>query len=439
MEWLVIGLFCASLFLCVFLDISVLYALVFGLALFLLYGRLRGHALSSLLRAALSGMASVRSILFVFALIGMLTALWRAAGTIPVIVCHAALLIRPAVFLLMTFLLCSGVSFLTGSSFATAATMGVVCAAMGSALGADPRLTGGAVLSGAFFGDRCSPVSTSALLVATLTHTDIFGNIRQMIRTAFLPFLLTCALLAAAGVRIRADGEVPDLFTQFGTSFRLHPLAFIPAALILVLSALRIPVKQTMALSILSAVPLCFFLQGMPAGEIVRTAIFGFHPTNPDVALLSGGGITSMLRVGGIVCLSSSYAGIFRLTGLLHTMKDGVRHLSERASSYAAVLAASIPTAMAACNQTLAILLTHELAEGLLSDEDLALDLEDSAVIVSPLVPWSIAGTTPLSIIGSPLSSIPFAFYLILLPITRLIFSLFGRKKQEAKSERRVS
>ena len=428
MEWLVIGLFSASLFLCVFLDASVLYALVFGLALFLAYGRLRGHALPALLRAALSGMASVYPILFVFMLIGVLTALWRAAGTIPVLVCHASRLIRPAAFPLMTFLLCGGVSFLTGTSVGTAATMGVVCAAMGSALGADPRLIGGAVLSGAFFGDRCSPVSTSALLVATLTRTDIFGNIRRMVRTAFVPFLLTCALYAAVGLGTRAGGTVPDLFAQFGASFRLHPAALLPAAVILLLSALRVPVRRAMALSILSALPLCLLLQGMPAREILRAAVFGFRPADPGAAMLSGGGILSMLRIAAIVCLSSSYAGIFRLTGLLDAMQGAVDRLAARATPYTATLAAAVPASVVSCNQTLAILLTHQLAQDLSEGPDLALDLEDSAVIVSPLVPWSIAGATPLAAIGAPASSIPFAFYLILLPLVRLLFSLAGRR-----------
>ena len=127
---------------------------------------------------ALDGVLTVRNILITFLLIGILTALWRAAGTIAVIVSYASALIRPSVFLLMTFLLNCAVSVLMGTSFGTSATMGVICATMGTALGVDIRLIGGAVLSGVLFGDRCSPVSTSALLVAELTGTSVFDNIR---------------------------------------------------------------------------------------------------------------------------------------------------------------------------------------------------------------------------------------------------------------------
>lgn len=102
----------------------------------------------------------------------MMTALWRACGTIPYIICHAAKLLRPEVILLASFLLNCGISVLTGTSFGTAATIGVICMSMGVSEGANPLLLGGAILSGAFFGDRCSPFSTSALLVSELTKTQ---------------------------------------------------------------------------------------------------------------------------------------------------------------------------------------------------------------------------------------------------------------------------
>ena len=141
-----------------------------------------------------SGILTAKNILIVFVLIGMMTALWHACGTIPFIICHAAKLLRPEVILLVSFLLNCALSVLTGTSFGTAATIGVICMAMGVSAGASPLLLGGAILSGAFFGDRCSPFSTSALLVSELTKTSIFDNIKNIVRTAWFPFLLTYIL-----------------------------------------------------------------------------------------------------------------------------------------------------------------------------------------------------------------------------------------------------
>ena len=422
MEWLVLGLFCAGLVLCLALDASILYALLAGLLLFFLYGRRKGFSWSALLKMALDGVKTVKNILITFLLIGVLTALWRSAGTIPVIVCWAARLIRPSVYLLMTFLLNAGVSVLTGTSFGTAATMGVISATMGGVMGVPVVLTGGAVLSGVFFGDRCSPVSTSALLVAELTKTSIFDNIKRMVRTALVPFLASCAVYLLLGLFSPHGEGALDLTALFSREFDLSLWAVIPAVVILALSLLRVNVKLAMGASILSAVPLCLLLQGRSPVELLKTALVGFTAADAQVAaMLNGGGVTSMLRVGAIVCLSSSYSVIFRKTGLLDQVKGAIGRLATRTSRFFAMLLTSILAGMVACNQSLTILLVHQLCGELHeNNSDLALDLEDTAVVVAPLVPWSIAGAVPLSAVGAPGVSVLLACYLYLLPAWRL-------------------
>lgn len=425
MEWLILGAFSALLLICIILDISILFALGCGLLLFLLYGRRKGFSWRALGRMAFNGVKTVSNVLITFFLIGILTAFWRAAGTIPVIVCYASKLIRPSVFLLMTFLLNSGVSFLTGTSFGTAATMGVICATIGNAMGVSPVLTGGAILSGVFFGDRCSPVSTSALLVAAVTGTDIYRNIRQMLRTAFIPFLLSSVIYLVIGLHSSPAGAVIDLESIFSKEFSLHWIALLPAVVIFVLSFCRVKVKLSMAASILSAVPLCIFLQHMPVSELAKTAVFGFTPQDPAVAsMVSGGGILSMCKVAGIVCLSSSYSEIFQRTGLLDGAKKTIGSIQRKTTAFTATLLTALIAGTIACNQTLTILLTNQLCmDGNPDNEKFALDLEDSAVVVAPLIPWSIAGGVPLSTVGAPAISIPVSFYLILLPLWREICS----------------
>ena len=431
MEWLILGLFCGALVLGILLDVSMLWALSLGLGLFWFYGRRRGFSWRALGRMTWEGVATVGGILITFLLIGVMTALWRAAGTVPVLVCYAAELIRPGVFLLMCFLLNCGLSVLTGTSFGTSATMGVVCAAMGAALGVSPVLSGGAILSGAFFGDRCSPVSTSALLVAAVTKTNIYDNLRAMLRTALVPFLLSCGIYGLMGLGLRGEGAGLDLRAIFAGSFRLHWLALLPAAVILVLAALRVKVRLAMSLSILASLPICLFLQGMTPLELLRAALEGFTPADPAAAkLVSGGGLTSMLQVSAIVCLSSSYSGLFQKTGLLEGCKRGVARLNTRLGRYPATLLSSIPAGMAACNQTLAILLTAQLCREQYGDpRELALDLEDTAAITSPLIPWCIAGAVPLAMVGAPLTALPLAVYLWLIPLWRCLRSLRRWKK----------
>lgn len=432
MELLTLGLFCLGLLLCIILKVSILYALAAGLVLFLLYGRRKGFSWRELVDMSISGVKTVKNILITFLLIGMLTALWREAGTIPVIVCYATRLIRPALFLVMTFLLNCLVSVLTGTAFGTAATMGVICATIAATLQVDFVLVGGAVLSGVFFGDRCSPVSTSALLVSELTGTNIFDNIKRMLRTAAVPMLVTCAIYTAVGLFTRSEGELPDLYSLFGRAFHLHWVALLPAVIILVLSVMRVNVKIAMGVSILSALPIALLMQHTAVSELPMLLLTGYHAADPEVGvLLNGGGITSMVKVACIVCLSSSYSGIFQKTGLLDGIKEHIHRFSRKTTPFAAMLVTSVGAGMIACNQTLAIMLTHQLCGEVEEDpRKLAIALENTAVVTAPLVPWSIAGGVPLATVGAPLTAMLFACFLYLLPLWQLMLAVREKRKQ---------
>lgn len=431
MELLVLLLFCAGLLVCVVAGWSILYALIAGLALFLLYGRKKGFGWRELLTTALSGVKTVKNILIAFMLIGMLTALWRAAGTIPVIVSYAVGLIHPGIFVLMTFVLNGLISVLTGTAFGTAATMGVICATMGASVGANPVLVGGAILSGAYFGDRCSPVSTSALLVAELTGTSIFTNIKNMVRTAVVPFGVSCAVFLVTGLLSGYEGQVPELGGLFAREFSLSWVALLPAVAILLLSLFRVKVKMAMAVSILVALPIALLVQRTDPAQLPRLLVMGFQASDPEVAaMINGGGIVSMVRVGAIVCLSSSYSGLFQKTGLLDGMKQVVGRLAQRTGSYTATLCTAALANMVSCNQTLGIMLTHQLCRDVEDDpEAMALHLEDSAVVLAPLVPWSIAGAVSLTAAGAPLTGMVAACYLYLLPLWRMSAEQVSRRK----------
>lgn len=419
METVTLLLFAAALFCCVLFNFPILYALVFGYFLFCFYGLRKGKKPQELLKMSLTGIKTVKNILIVFLLIGMITALWRAAGTIPAIICDSFGLMLPSFFLVITFLLNCLVSFLTGTAFGSAATMGVITMAIGNAMGLDPAFLGGAILSGVYFGDRCSPMSTSALLVSELTKTNLFTNIRKMFFTSLVPFSITCLLYITLGFTKNPESNSIGIKEIFETNFNLSFLTLIPAILILVLSCFKISVKITMSLSILSAVVIAFWIQGLEPSQLFHLLIFGYHAQDPVLAkLIDGGGILSMVNVTAIVCLSSCYAGIFNGTGLLIHLKENIRKLGQKISPYGSLLCTSIGTAMIACNQTLSIMLTHQLCNEMISDhEEMAINLENTVVVLAPLIPWSIAGGVPLAAVGAPQISLLFAFYLYLIPL----------------------
>lgn len=439
LETIVLLGFILALAVCIFTGISILYALAAGYLIFSCYAMKKGYRIREVIQMSLIGVKTVKNILLIFCLIGLITALWRASGTIPVIVCYASRLIVPSAFVLLTFLLNMLLSVLTGTSFGTAATMGVICMSMGNALQMNPLYVGGAILGGAFWGDRCSPVSSSANLVCTLTETDLFENIHRMLKTALVPTLLTCVIYYILGSSSSGEKLAFDVEALFAESFQLHWCAVIPAAAILFLAAFRVPVKRTLGISAVLAFFLCLTLQKMKVSDVLPMLIFGYKTENQELAaMINGGGLISMMRATCIVMLSSSYAGIFEKTGLLHQLQTQIAVLSKKITSFGSALVVSVFTSMIACNQTLSVMLTSQLCKETESDSKrFALILEDTAILLAPLVPWSIAGTVPLNAVGAPMLSMVFACYLYLQPLWSLLLALLPfNKKAFRKAEK---
>lgn len=423
--------FIAVLIVSITLGFSIVWALAAGYLIFFIHAIHSGLTPVSVLRISLEGIYETRNILSAFVLIGMLTATWRAAGTIPSVIIYALPVIRPEWFLGAVFLINCLISFLTGTSFGSAATVGVISMTMAESIGISPVLAGGAVLSGVFFGDRCSPVSTSALLVADLTKTDVNGNIPVMMRSSILPFAISIIIYSA--LSFLSDESAPldtGLAVLFRNSFRIGIIPIIPAFLMLLLSFLRIGTKKTMAISVIAALIICIFYEKMGIEEIPSLLLFGYKAESAELGrILDGGGILSMLNVALIVAISSSFSGIFRETGILEPLKA---RLGSGAMHRPAIVIVSVLTSMVSCNQTLATMLTYQLCSDLEKDRmKMMLALENTVIVIAPLIPWSIAGSVPLSVTGAPMASLAAACYLYLLP---LCWMAEGKSRKRAAS-----
>lgn len=422
LEAWVLGAFLVALAVCIGTGTELLYALLFGVLCFSWYTVKKGRTLGNVLRLLLSGMARVGNIIVIFVLIGCLTASWRVGGTIPFILYHSVGLIEPRYFVLCTFLLCCMMSFLTGTSFGTSSTMGVICMMISNAAGLNPMLTAGAVLSGIFFGDRCSPMSSSALLVCSLTGTDIYQNVRKMMKTSLVPFLVSCILyvVLAGGTTAKPDPTVTALFEE---NFSLHWITVLPAVLMLLLTLLRIDVKIAMGASIVAASAEAIIFQGVTVEKLIHTLWAGgiFEEGSRLAALLDGGGVSSMVEVGAIVLVSASYSGIFSATPLLSGIKNRLKHTSIKLTPFGTVILTSILSSMVSCNQSLGTILTWQICDDLYQDkEELAIALENSVILIAALIPWAIAGAVPVATIGAEITCLVAAFYLYLVPIWNL-------------------
>ena len=427
----VILLFSLSLIFCLLLKYSVIYALIVGYIIFVTYGLIKGHNLKVLIKKSFEGVLTVKNILLVFVLIGMITALWRASGTIAFIVYMGSKLISPSILILLTFLLCSILSFLIGTSLGTAATMGVICVSIGKAMGINPYYLGGAVLSGIYFGDRCSPMSTSALLITELTKTNLYTNIKLMLKTSIIPFVTTCLFYLFLGLKSSTSPVGIDATNIFKENYNLNIVVIVPAILIIILSLFKVNVKKTMLVSIVISFIIAMFFQKESVTSLINYCVYGFHHSNEKLNLMmKGGGILSMVKVGLIVAISSSYSGIFKETKMLVILKEYLKEYSKKTSNYFIIFLNSIISGAIACNQSLGIILTHELCEELEDKQNMAIILENTIVLLAGLIPWNIAMAVPLKTVDIGLMSGLFAFYLYFLPLWNLFLGIIKEKRK---------
>ncbi len=400
-----------------------LIALFIGFILLFSYGKFRGHSWNALLKMAASNVSAARNIVVVMLMVGAMTALWRAGGTIPYIVSLTSGALEPAVFLPVAFLMNSAISALTGTSVGTAASIGAICMSVGNALGISPAVCGGVVLSGAFFGDRCSPVSTSALLVAEVTQTNLYDNIRGMIRTCIVPFAVALVAFAVLGILVDASATGNSAAVVFETFYNFHWTLVLPAVSILILALFRIDVKINMLVSIAIAVVITCVMQGVGITEVTKIAFIGYDAPEEISAMMSGGGVLGMVKLCCIILISLTFVGLFKGIGILDKIREPVQRLGNR-SPFGCMIVTAFTTCMISCNQSMCIILTNELCKNVVSNNNRrAIYIENSSVVIAGLVPWSMASIIPLGAMGAPTSSIIFAAYLYLIPLSQWIFS----------------
>lgn len=415
--------FCSLLF-SLYVKISLLYPLLLGLAAFSISAYFRGYSLPDLLAMMLKGSRQSLLVIRIFVLIGIITAVWRASGTIPFIVYHGIAYLSEQYFVLSAFILSSLMSFLLGTSFGTVGTMGVILMVLARSGQVDTNVAAGAIIAGAYFGDRCSPMSSSANLVAVLTRTRLYLNLANMLKSSVLPFLASCAGYAFFSLRHPLIGEDNPIVAAIPQAFDLNPVALAPALLILALAALRIDVKISMGLSSLAGMAIAVLIQQVSPAELLGYIATGYrlNQAGPLSEVMQGGGLLSMVQVSLIVLISSAYSGLFAGTGLLRDIERAYELISRKVGIYAGTVVTSFATAAFGCNQTLAVMLTHQLTQGAyekkrLSRYRLALDLENTVIVISVLIPWNIAGAVPAAALSADSGFIPYALYLFFVPL----------------------
>lgn len=416
-------LFCFTLLLLsTFNGILIAYPLLCTLVIVTVVLMRRGFAAKDLFKMGLQGSQKAFPVFSILLLIGAVTATWIAAGTVPAIVYYGIQLINPHWFILASFILTSAVSLLLGTSFGAAGTIGVALMIMAKGSGVNVHLLAGAVIAGAYFGDRCSPMSSSAHLVATITRTDLYVNLKNMVKTGLLPFVVTCLLYLGFSLLYPVQTSEGFLTAELAKFFNLNGIVLLPALLILILALLRVEVKRSMLISIAVAVILALTYQHYSIGQVMQFVVLGFQleADTPIQTILQGGGIWSMIKVCSIVLISTTIAGMLARTNALQQIERLFERVQSRSNLFLSTTLTGTVAAAFGCTQTIGILLTEQLMRKKYAhttdNSQLALDLENTVVVLAPLVPWNIAGLVPATMLMTDAGFIPYAFYLYLIP-----------------------
>ncbi|WP_100330717.1 Na+/H+ antiporter NhaC [Bacillus xiapuensis] len=410
--------------------ISILLLLTYGLIKKLPFEKLE----AGMLDGAKSGIGAV----FIFFLIGILVSSWIISGTIPTMIYAAFGLVTPQFFYSVVFLVTAIVGLGVGSSLTTVATLGVAFIGVSQAMDVSAAVTAGAVVSGAFFGDKMSPLSDTTNLAASIVGVDLFEHIRNMAWTTIPAFLI--ALGAFAGISPEmVETQFPKIAAIKATLVEMnfiHWYAWLPIAVLFLLSMKKVSPFLTLAISSLLGIALSFLHADHTLGEVLNILFSGFaaETGNAEVdALLTRGGLEGMMFTVSLVLLSLSLGGLLFCLGIVPRLFEAVEdHLRKASSTVAAAASSAIGVNIVIGEQYLSILLTGEAFQKQfdkvgLAKKNLSRTLEDAGTVINPLVPWSVCGVFITKMLGvSTMDYLPFAFFCLLSPVLTVLFGLTG-------------
>jgi Na+:H+ antiporter, NhaC family len=403
-----------------------------------LLARAHGHPWKRLQRGIEHAIGMAMNAILILVVIGMLIGTWLAGGVVPALVVWGLALLEPSYFLPTACVVCSLVALVTGSSWSTAGTVGLALVGIGSAMGVDPAMTAGAVISGAYFGDKLSPLSDTTNLAPAMAGTDLFTHIRHMVHTTGPSWLIAMLLYAGLSLSIQVEPP-PDGVATIGEVISSHFDVGIPQLLpplvVIVLVSRRLPALPVLLLGAVLG-GLVALVQGASLATILEAAMSGHvsDTGNPAVDdLLSRGGMTSMSSTVLLILCAMAFGGIMECTGMLRTL---ARQLLRLARSTGSLVAVTVATAaglnVVAADQYIAIIVPGRMYATSFRDrglhpKNLSRAVEDGGTITSPLVPWNTCGAFMAATLLVPtFAYAPYAFVCLINPILSVVYGFTG-------------
>ena len=392
-------------------------------------------------KAAISSVSSGLQALLILLAVGAMVGTWIAGGIVPSMIYYGLKVINPKIFLFAALIICSITSLATGTSWGTVGTAGVAMMGIGAGLGIPPAITAGAVLSGAYFGDKMSPLSDSTNLTASMSGTNVFTHVKSMMYTTIPSYIISSLLYVLVGWKYGGasldTAKINEYLNLLSEHFNIGILMLVPPLIVIGLMILKKPAFPSIALGAGLGSIWALLFQGSKFVDSV-SVIWGGFTISTDVffidKLLNRGGITSMLEVVAVMLFGLGLGGLLNYIGVLEVI---IQPLTRKVKNVWQLILSTIfvghITNAVGCSMYISLIMTPQMMGPTfkkfnLKPEVLSRTVEDGGTLSAPLYPWTDNAIYMYGVLGvGALSYAPWAFFLWITPIVSVIIGFINK------------
>jgi NhaC family Na+:H+ antiporter len=408
-----------------------------------------GYAWKEIQEGMVQGINLAMGAILILMVVGTLIGTWISGGIVPAMIYYGLKVLSPGIFLGATMVICSVVSLGTGSSWSTAGTVGVALIGVGQGLGIPAAMVAGAIISGAYFGDKMSPLSDTTNLAPAVAGTDLFSHIRHMVYTVVPAYIAALLLYIILGIRfsggILESQNIEIMLSTMDAHFFIHPILLLPPVLVIVMVIRKIPPLPALLGGTALGGIFALAAQSRSLGEVLAAAQIG-HISETGVAmvddLLTRGGLMNMMETVALIICALSFGGIMERTGMLRVLAGSLLKYVKRTGTLVATTVFScIGMNIIAADQYIAIVVPGRMFKSAfeakrLHPKNLSRILENSGTMTSPLIPWNSCGAFMGATLGiSPLVYLPYAFLNLFVPAVSIFYGYTGITMEKLPDE----
>lgn len=436
-------------------------ALLLAAALAGLIAMRQGYKWKPIINGIVKSISSAMAAILILLLIGSLAGTWLISGIVPALIYYGLSILNPTIFLFAAVIVSAIVSVATGSSWTTAATVGIALVGIGQTMGINEGVVAGAIISGAYFGDKMSPMSDTTNLAPAMAGTDLFTHIRYMAYTTVPSITITMIIFLIWGFTFDAEaqmGTINMVQEAILSKFNINLWLFLVPAVVIFMIIKRVPAlpalltgtvlggvfaiifQPNVVLGVAGETEASFysFYEGVMRAMFEETSVATGNPTVDD--LLSAGGMYGMMNTIWLIVCAMIFGGVMETAGMLHRLANEIIRFAHSTGSLVASTAVTCGFMnVTASDQYLAIVVPGRMfnstyRERGLAPENLSRTLEDSGTVTSVLVPWNTCGAYQSGVLGvATFSYLPFAFFNLISPMMTIFFAYAGIKIRKLK------